>query len=56
VDGVLYNIHQYFLRRDSSVFAGMIGRAKGQMDDHPIKLEKTQAHEFDLFLSILYPL
>ena len=61
VDGVLYNIHRYFLHRDSPVFRDLFslpdgGCGEGSTDNDPIHLEGTLSIDMERFLSILYPL
>ncbi|KAI0729373.1 hypothetical protein C8Q72DRAFT_778202 [Fomitopsis betulina] len=60
VDGVLYNIHRYFLQRDSLVFRDLVslpetGCSEGSTDQSPICLEGTRSIDMERFLSILYP-
>ncbi|KAF7980525.1 hypothetical protein HWV62_37649 [Athelia sp. TMB] len=50
VEGVLYSVHRYFFERDSSTFDG-----KGLTEEEPMILHDVSAHDFDLFLAILYP-
>ncbi|KZP29634.1 hypothetical protein FIBSPDRAFT_176901 [Athelia psychrophila] len=50
VEGVLYSVHRYFFERDSSSFAG-----QGLSKQEPMVLANVSTHDFDLFLSILYP-
>lgn len=60
VDGVLYNIHKYFLHRDSPIFRDLFslparGCEEGSTDERPICLEGTRSIDMERFLSILYP-
>ncbi|KZP29666.1 hypothetical protein FIBSPDRAFT_815741 [Athelia psychrophila] len=50
VQGVLYSVHRYFFERDSSSFVG-----QGLSKQEPMVLANVSTHDFDLFLSILYP-
>ncbi|KZP18394.1 hypothetical protein FIBSPDRAFT_684493, partial [Athelia psychrophila] len=50
VEGVLYSVHRYFFERDSSSFVG-----QGLSKQEPMVLANVSTHDFDLFLSILYP-
>lgn len=63
VEDVLYNVHRYFFRRDSSVFDGMFSlphpvdkRPEGDSLENPIILEGIGARDFDRLLSLLYPM
>ncbi|KZP04292.1 hypothetical protein FIBSPDRAFT_767623, partial [Athelia psychrophila] len=50
VEGILYSVHRYFFERDSSSFVG-----QGLSKREPMVLANVSTHDFDLFLSILYP-
>ncbi|KZP03804.1 hypothetical protein FIBSPDRAFT_1055082 [Athelia psychrophila] len=51
VEGVLYSVHRYFFERDSSSFVG-----QGLSKQEPMVLANVSTYDFDLFLSILYPI
>ncbi|KZP04294.1 hypothetical protein FIBSPDRAFT_806931, partial [Athelia psychrophila] len=46
----IYSVHRYFFERDSSSFVG-----QGLSKQEPMVLANVSTHDFDLFLSILYP-
>ena len=58
VDNILYRVHRYFLCRDSNEFAMRLSRLPVQDQASPpvISLENVKSKDFDVFLSILYPL
>ncbi|KAH9938542.1 uncharacterized protein B0H18DRAFT_18687 [Fomitopsis serialis] len=60
VEDVLFNVHRYFLHRDSPVFRDLFllpqrGGGEGQVDNNPIRLDGTRSIDMERFLSILYP-
>jgi len=54
VEGTLYKIHWYLLRRYSSPISPMFSAPHDLPEDAPILLP-VAANDFDIFLSILYP-
>ncbi|TFY61353.1 hypothetical protein EVJ58_g4560 [Rhodofomes roseus] len=61
VEDTLYNVHRYFLKRDSPVFQTMFSQpsgtsGEGESDDNPITLEGIKSADFANFLSCIYPL
>ncbi|RDX51134.1 hypothetical protein OH76DRAFT_1401907 [Lentinus brumalis] len=61
VEGTLFKVHAFFLKRHSLVFATMFtlrpgsGPAEGTSDEHPIVLPEVRAVDFDRFMSLFYP-
>ncbi|KAH9833508.1 uncharacterized protein C8Q71DRAFT_187788 [Rhodofomes roseus] len=57
VEETLFNIHRYFLKRDSPVFQDMFSMHsdEGRSDDSPILLEGTKSVDFACLLACLYP-
>ncbi|KAH9833512.1 uncharacterized protein C8Q71DRAFT_860308 [Rhodofomes roseus] len=60
VEDTLYNVHRYFLKRDSPVFQTMFSQpsgtsGEGESDDNPITLEGIKSADFANFLSCIYP-
>ncbi|KZV85853.1 hypothetical protein EXIGLDRAFT_725480 [Exidia glandulosa HHB12029] len=60
-DGILFNVHRYWFKRDSPAFRAMFSMppphgevAEGCSDDNPIRLA-VSAVDFERFLWILYP-
>ena len=61
VEDVLFTVHRYFFKRDSSVFADMFtlepspGATPEGTVENPIRLPDLRCIDFERFLSILYP-
>ncbi|KAH9915882.1 uncharacterized protein B0H18DRAFT_1124563 [Fomitopsis serialis] len=57
VEETLFNVHRYFLKRDSPVFQDMFSMHsdEGRTDDNPILLEGTKSADFACLLACLYP-
>ena len=60
VEDTLFNVHRYFLKRESPVFRDMFtltpDAPEGSSDEHPIVLEGTKSLEFACLLACFYPL
>ncbi|EPS96611.1 hypothetical protein FOMPIDRAFT_1099659, partial [Fomitopsis schrenkii] len=62
VEDTLFNVHRYFLKRESPVFRDMFALTpdadapEGSSDEHPIVLEGTKSLDFACLLACLYPL
>jgi len=63
VEYTLFGVHRSVISRNSPLFREMWtlhippgGQAEGTSDEHPLILERATAKEFELLLSILYPL
>ncbi|KZT12827.1 uncharacterized protein LAESUDRAFT_17959 [Laetiporus sulphureus 93-53] len=60
VEDTFYNVHRYFLERDSKLFQDLFSlpqkqSAEGLSDDNPIRLVCTKSIDMERFLSVLYP-
>jgi hypothetical protein len=59
VENTRYKMHRYFFQRDSEIFASIFalptGPSQGSSEYNPIRLVGVKSHDFDLFLSMLYP-
>jgi hypothetical protein len=61
VGGKLYKIYRHLLAVHSVIFASLLslpqgeGPVEGASDDLPIALDDVPSEEFDVLLSILYP-
>ncbi|KAH9833505.1 uncharacterized protein C8Q71DRAFT_187015 [Rhodofomes roseus] len=57
VEETLFNVHRYFLKRESPFFQEMFSMKsdEGRTDDNPILLEGTKSQEFACLLACLYP-
>jgi len=59
-EDTLFNVHRYFLQRDSPVFQAMFSQpstsGEGKSDDNPIVLEGTKSADLSCFLSCMYPI
>ncbi|EPS96615.1 hypothetical protein FOMPIDRAFT_52962 [Fomitopsis schrenkii] len=61
VENTLFNVHRYFLKRESSVFRDMFmstpdsDAPEGSSDEHPIVLEGTSSLGFSSLLTCFYP-
>jgi len=57
VEETLFNVHRYFLKRDSPVFQDMFSMHsdEGRTDDKPILLGGTKSVDFACLLACLYP-
>ncbi|KIM85851.1 hypothetical protein PILCRDRAFT_5473 [Piloderma croceum F 1598] len=59
VENTRYKMHRYFFQRDSEIFASIFalptGPGQGSSEYNPIRLVGVKIHDFDLFLSMLYP-
>ena len=59
VEDTLFNVHRYFLKRESPVFQGMFSLSpdspEGSSDEHPITLQGTKSLDFECLLACLYP-
>lgn len=58
MDDILYQVHRYFFCRDSKVFKTRLSRLPTQeASSLPIiSIENVKSKDFDVFLSVLYPL
>ena len=54
---MLFNVHRYFLKKESPVFADMFSlqSSEGSSDSNPILLEGTTPFELETFLACIYP-
>ncbi|GBE77564.1 hypothetical protein SCP_0104420 [Sparassis crispa] len=62
VEDTLYRVHRYFLKRHSSVFAGLFDLppcpdkpVEGSGDETPIHLQQVASIDFERLLSLFYP-
>ncbi|THH21577.1 hypothetical protein EW146_g60 [Bondarzewia mesenterica] len=55
VKDTLYRVHQYFFSRDSPHFLYLISRHAHEEHSSTITLNNVEVHDFDAFLSVLYP-
>ncbi|KZP02521.1 hypothetical protein FIBSPDRAFT_969897 [Athelia psychrophila] len=55
IEEVLYNVHQYFFKRDSAHFRSILASVQGGGEPNPILLSDVSCSDFDEFLAILYP-
>ncbi|KAI0733744.1 hypothetical protein C8Q72DRAFT_761282, partial [Fomitopsis betulina] len=62
VEETLFNVHRYFLKRESPVFRDMFTFTpdsdghEGSSNEHPVVLEGTKSLDFACLLACLYPL